>query len=65
MAVAGGQLHNLGTCPFKSSALEPSTWEQLREEEQNLMLGVGAIIVIPHAASTFCLDQSVTTAKVP
>ncbi len=30
MAVAGGQLHNLGTCPFKSSTLEPSTREQLR-----------------------------------
>ncbi len=30
MAVAGGQLHNLGTCFFKSSTLEPSAPEQLR-----------------------------------
>jgi hypothetical protein len=32
VAVAVGQFHNLGTCPFKSSTLEPSTQEQLREE---------------------------------
>jgi hypothetical protein len=50
MAVAGGKLHNLGTCSFKSSTLEPSTWEQLREEGQSLMLGVWAIVVTCHAA---------------
>ncbi len=50
MAVAGGQLHNLGTCPFKSSTIEPSTQEQLREEGQSFMLGAGAIVVTHHAA---------------
>jgi hypothetical protein len=44
MAVAVGQLHNLGTCPFELSTLEPSTREQLREEGQS-KLGVGAIVV--------------------
>jgi hypothetical protein len=50
MAVAVGQLHNLRTRPFKLSTLEPSAWEQLREEGQSLMLGVGAIVVTHHAA---------------
>jgi hypothetical protein len=50
MAVAGGQLHKLGTCPFKLSTLEPSTQEQLREEGQSLMLGLGVIVVTCHAA---------------
>jgi hypothetical protein len=50
MAVASGQLHNLGTCPFKSSTLEPSAREQLRQEEQSLMLGIGVIVVTHHAA---------------
>jgi hypothetical protein len=52
MAVAGGQLHNLGICPFKLSSLEPFTREQLREEGQSLMLGVGAFVVTRHAAHT-------------
>ncbi len=50
MVVAGGQLHNLGTCPFKLSTLAPSAQEQLREEGKSLMLGIGAIVVTCHTA---------------
>jgi hypothetical protein len=50
VAVAGGQIHNLGTCPFKSSTLEPPAWEQHRQEGQSSMLDVGAILVTHHAA---------------
>ncbi len=50
MAVAGGQLHNLGTCPFKSSTLEPSVRKQLRQEGQSWSLAFGAISVTRHAA---------------
>ncbi len=39
-----------GDLSLQSINTRPSTWEQLREEGQSLMLGIGAIIVTCHAA---------------
>ncbi len=45
MAVAGEQLHNLGTHPVKTSVQGPFTWEQLGLFGQGILLGVWATVV--------------------
>ncbi len=49
MAIAVGQLHNLGTCPFKSSTLEPVCTGTAQTRRAESKLGVGAIVVTCHA----------------
>jgi hypothetical protein len=50
VAVAVGQLHNLGTCPFKLSPLEPVSTGTAQTRRAELKLSAWAIVVSCHTA---------------